>query len=187
MADPSDLAGLAAAISADLTAAGIVHALSGSLSMAAYARPRATLDADFLVITPAIRWPEVFRIARKHGFDGDDRECISSIRTQGHAMLSSGPIALDILVPQIPYHHEVAKRAHRLSLEGHEVPFVTAEDLFVLKTVWWRKKDELDLAVLADGTRGTLDVDYVRRTVASLLPENDPRHAAIETLLTASP
>ena len=184
MADPGDLARIASAISADLAAAGIVHALSGSISMAAYARPRATLDADFLVVAPAIRWPEVFAIARRHGFEGDDRDCILSIRERGHATLTSGPVALDILIPQIPYHHDVARRAIRIPLEGHDVPFVTAEDLFVLKALWWRPKDRLDLDVLAEGTRGTLDADYVRRTLASLLPETDARHAEVARILS---
>lgn len=183
MADPGDLARLAADVSGDLTAAGIVHALSGSISMAAYARPRATLDADFLVVAPAIRWPAIFEIVRRHGFVGDDRDCIKSIRERGHAMLRSGPVSLDILVPQIPYHHDVARRAVRLRLEGRDVPFVTAEDLFVLKSLWWRPKDELDLAVLAEGTRGTLDVAYVQATLSSLLPETDPRHAKVARIL----
>jgi uncharacterized protein (DUF433 family) len=118
MADPGDLPALAAEVSAALTAAGIVHALSRSLSMAAFARPRATLDADFLVVAPAIRWPEVFAIVREQGFAGDDRESIRSMRERGHAMFRSGPVALDILIPQIPYHHDVANRAVRLRLAG---------------------------------------------------------------------
>jgi hypothetical protein len=40
--------------SADLTAVGIRHALSGSIAMAAWSRLRATADAEFRVITPAI-------------------------------------------------------------------------------------------------------------------------------------
>jgi hypothetical protein len=184
MAPPGDLAELAGKVSADLTAAGIVHALSGALSMAAYSRPRTTMDADFLVVAPAVRWPEIFAIARKHGFAGDDRACITAIRERGHAMLRSGPVSLDIIVPQIPYHHEVARRAVRRVLEGNEVPFVTAEDLFVLKALWMRPKDALDLELIAEATRGTLDVGYVRRTIASLLPPEHPCHAAVKRLLT---
>jgi hypothetical protein len=184
MADPGDLPDLAARLSADLTAAGIVHALSGSLAMAAYARPRATLDADFLVVAAAVRWPEVFALVRKLGFTGDDRESIVSMRERGHAMFRSGPVSMDLLIPQLPYHHEIARRAVRLPLLGRQVPFVTAEDLFVLKVLWMREKDALDLKVLAEDTRGTLDAEYVRRTVASLLPPDDPRHAEVERLLS---
>ena len=54
MADPGDRARLAAEVSADPTSAGIVHAVSGSLSLAAYARPRATLDANLLVGTAVV-------------------------------------------------------------------------------------------------------------------------------------
>lgn len=184
MAEPGDLARLAAEVSADLTSAGIVHAVSGSLALAAHARPRATLDADLLVVTAAVRWPEVFGIARRRGFEGEDRECIEAIRERGHAMMRSGPVALDVLVPVLPYHEDVARRAVRLPLEGREVPFVTAEDLFVLKTLWSRPKDLLDLDVLAEGTRDALDVAYVRRTLHSLLPPDDPRHAEVERRFT---
>ena len=186
MADPGDLAVLASRISADLSAAGITHALSGSLSLAAYARPRATLDADFLVVAAAVRWPQVFAIVRSHGFEGDDRECIRSVRERGHALLLSGPVAIDILVPQIPYHEQVARRAVRIRLEGHDVPLVTAEDLFVLKALWWRPKDALDLDVLAEATRGKLDAEYVRTTLRSLLPDDDPRHARVGAMLRSA-
>jgi hypothetical protein len=184
MADPGDLPILAARISGDLEAAGIRHAVSGSLALAAFARPRATLDADFLIVAPAIRWPEVFAIARRHGFAGEDRECITSMRERGHAMLRNGDIALDLLVPQLPYHLEVARRAVRAGLAGREVPFVTPEDLVVLKALWYRDKDVPDLAVLAElGPR--LDAEYIRRTLDGLLPADDPRHAKIAALLAS--
>jgi hypothetical protein len=182
MADPGDLPSLAARVSADLTAAGIVHAVSGSLALGAFTRPRATLDADVLVVAPAIRWPEIFAIARKHGFEGDDPACIASMRERGHAMMQNGVVSLDLLVPVLPYHHEVARRAVRSKLEGQDVPLVTAEDLFVLKSLWWRPKDVADLLVLA-ALRDRLDADYVRRTLEGLLPPDDPRHAEVAKLI----
>lgn len=182
MADPGDLPGLAARVSADLAAAGIAHAVSGSLALGAFARPRATLDADVLIVAPAVRWPQVFEIARRHGFEGDDRDCIASMRERGHAMMKNGYVSLDLLVPVLPYHHEVARRAVRRTLEGVAVPLVTPEDLFVLKALWSRPKDVADLQVLAAlGDR--LDGDYIRRTLGGLLPPDDPRHAEVERLL----
>ena len=182
MADPGDLPTLASRVSAELTAANIVHAVSGSLALGAFTRPRATLDADVLIVTPAIRWPEVFAIARKCGFSGDDRECIASMRERGHAMMTSGYVSLDLLVPVLPYHHEVARRAVRRRLEGVDVPLVTPEDLFVLKTLWSRPKDVADLQVLAAlGDR--LDSAYIRQTLDGLLPPDDPRHAEVGRLL----
>jgi hypothetical protein len=67
-------------------------------------------------------------------------------------------------------------------LAGQDIPLVTPEDLFVLKVLWFRPKDVADLLVLAAlGAR--LDGDYIRRTLAGLLPADDPRHAEVQRLL----
>jgi hypothetical protein len=67
-------------------------------------------------------------------------------------------------------------------MAGAEVPVATAEDLFVVKTLWFRPKDVADLHVLAAlGDR--LDRKYVRDKLRGLLPREDPRHAEVERIL----
>jgi hypothetical protein len=182
MAVLGELSRLAAAISADLDAAKIAHAVTGSLVLAAHAMPRQTKDIDVVVVVPSIRLPFVFEIARRHGFVGEDRDLIEQIRAKSYAQMTLGPLTLDVIVPVLPYHYEIVKRASPHDVAGRAVPLVTLEDLFVLKTLWRREKDLADMRVLAAlGDR--LDGAYVRRTLEGLLPPDDPRHAEVERML----
>lgn len=184
LADLAELSRLAVAISADLSSAGIEHVLTGSLVLVALGRPRQTQDIDVVVVVPSVRLPGVFAIARRHGFTGEDRDLITQIRDRSFAAMRSGPVTLDVIVPVLPYHTAIVKRAARRRVGGTEVPLVTAEDLFVMKVLWHRAKDEADLHVLS-ALPDRLDGDYIRRTLAGLLPPDDPRHAEVERLLGA--
>lgn len=182
MAVLGELSRLAAAISADLTDAKIEHAVTGALVLAAHALPRQTLDIDVVVVIPSIRLPLVFEIARRHGFVGDDRDLIVQMRTKSFAQMTSGPLTLDVIVPVLPYHYEIVKRARPHEVGGRTVPLVLREDLFVIKVLWHREKDVGDLRVLA-ALGAQLDREYIRRTLEGLLPPDDPRHAEVERLL----
>ncbi len=167
----ADLPDLAARLSADLRAAAIPHAVSGALAMAAYGYVRATRDIDILVAVSAVRLPQVFEIVRTHGFKGEDRELIESLRERYMAEMRAGPVSVEILVPVLPYHHTLIDRSVSLQVAGTEVPFISSEDLIVLKTLWHRTKDLADVKVLLAALGEKLDRDYVARTLEGILGE----------------
>jgi hypothetical protein len=150
--------------------------------MAAHGFVRATRDIDILVAVPAMRLPGVFSIVRGFGFEGEDRLLIEAIRERAVAELRSGPASVEILVPVLPYHHEVLRRAVRIDVGGTPVPFVAAEDLVVLKLLWLRDKDRADVRALLAARKPAPDLAYVRRTLRSLLPDGDPRHGELDRL-----
>lgn len=182
MAALADLPEIAARISNDLEQAGIPHAISGAVAMAAHGYVRATQDLDILVIASAMQLPRVFEIVRTQGFEGEDRDLITAIRERYVAALHSGSVTVEILVPVLPYHRTLVPRAVSVEVPGGRVPIVTVEDLIVLKMLWHRAKDVPDVHALIATTDG-LDRDYMRDTLASILPDGDPRHAEIEDLL----
>ncbi|MFI5401508.1 MAG: nucleotidyltransferase [Planctomycetota bacterium] len=179
MAGPPELRSRTARISADLARAGIRHAVSGAVAMTAHGVGRSTFDIDILVIAPSIRLPEVFGLIRRHGFAGDDRELLESLRDRYVAALEGGPIKVEVLVPVLPYHGTLVDRAVVREVEGVRVPFVSLEDLIVLKMLWRRPKDVADVHGLIAAAGAHLDAAYVRSTLASILPAEDPRHAEI--------
>jgi hypothetical protein len=63
------------------------------------------------------------------------------------------------------------------------VPFVSAADLVVLKLLWRRAQDVIDVQRVIAANRSTLDAAYVRETLRSILPDDDPRHAELEAYL----
>src|SRR5258708_6869451 len=109
-----ELLRLAAAVSRELTPRGIGHLVSGSLALAIHARPRMTYDIDLVVAVASLRLPEVFAVARAHGFTGDDRSLITDIRARTFAQMRAGALTLDIIIPVLPFHLEIMKRAVRM-------------------------------------------------------------------------
>ena len=184
MADaPTDLYALAARLSAEFREAGIPHAISGSIAMAAHGYVRGTLDIDVLVVTSALSLPATFEVVRRHGFVGEDRDLITSIRERSVAALRRGSISVEILTPVLPYHRTLIDRAVRFDVQGVAVPFVSLDDLIVLKMLWRRAKDFADVHALAALGRGRIDVGYVEGTLRSILPAGDSRIAeAIDIL-----
>jgi hypothetical protein len=179
----AELPDLAARLSEAFTRVGIPHAISGALALGAYGFVRATQDVDVLVVVPSTRWPETFALVRELGFSGDDRELIASLRERYVAQLRSGSAAVEILVPVLPYHRTLVGRAVSLEVAGRQVPFVSPEDLVVLKMLWRRTKDVADVQALLSAQGSTMDLGYVTRTLASILPADDPRHAELSALL----
>ena len=60
---------------------------------------------------------------------------------------------------------------------------LTREDLVILKLLWRRAKDVADLHALIAAT-ADLDADFVRETLADILPPEDPRLTEFEELFT---
>jgi hypothetical protein len=179
LAGPPELRSRTARISADLAREGIRHAVSGAVAMTAHGVGRSTFDIDILVVVPSVRLPHVFALIRRQGFAGDDRELLASLRDRYVAALSDGPIKVELLVPVLPYHHTLVDRAVVRDVEGVKVPFVSIEDLIVLKMLWRRSKDVADVHGLIAAAGGSLDADYVQSTLATILPPEDPRHAEL--------
>jgi hypothetical protein len=171
-----ELPGLAAAISARLKGANIPHAVSGAVAMAVHGVVRATKDLDILVVAPHVRLPEVFAIVRGEGFAGEDADLLRELREKGFAELRSGPVRVEVFTPALPYHGTLLDRKVEAEIAGTCVPFVSLEDLVILKMLWRRPKDIPDMHSLLAAAHD-LDAAYVRSTLASILPDDDPRHA----------
>jgi predicted nucleotidyltransferase len=180
----ADLPSVAVAVSQRLTAAGIRHAISGSMAAMVHGYVRGTLDVDLLVVAPRIRLPEVFEAVRAQGFSGDDRTMLDELARRYCAAFSRGNLRFEIFVPVFPWHATLVDRAVWRDIDGVRVPVVSAEDLIVLKMLWYRDKDAVDVPRLLEANRGALDLAYIRTTLASLLPADDARLPMLERLLT---
>jgi predicted nucleotidyltransferase len=179
----ADLPAVAVRVSQRLTAAAIPHAISGSIAAMLHGYVRATLDVDLLVVTPRVRLPAVFDAVRAEGFDGADRAMLDEIARRYCAALSRGPLRFEVFVPVFPWHATLVQRAVLREIDGTQVPVVTVEDLVVLKMLWYRDKDAVDVPRLLEANRGKSDISYMRTTMAALLPADDARLAMFERLL----
>jgi hypothetical protein len=173
--DAADLHRAAAAVSSDLRTAGIRRAPTDSHATAAHGYGRATREVDLLGVAPAIRTPAVFEAVRKHGFEGEDRDLLGSLRSRKVATLRRGPVAFEGTVPTIPYHETLVDRAPGIDAAGGSIPCASAEDLTVVEMTSHRCQDAPDAEALGAATRGRPDVEDVRRTLASIVPPGSAR------------
>ncbi len=179
----ADVASLTARLSRSLADRDVRHAISGDPAMAAHGLVRTTTSVEILVVAPSLQWARAFEAVREHGFSGGDRELIASLRDRYAAEMRSGPWAVEIFVPVLPYHGTLVDRAVRIDVNGVDVPFVSLEDLIVLKFLWHRTKDVADAHALIAGGGLRIDAEYVRVTLGSILPADDARHEELRGLL----
>jgi len=77
-------------------------------------------------------------------------------------------------VPSIPFYDNVRRRIRQATLEGRPAWYLSPEDLAVMKLLFFRPKDLLDLERLV-ALRADLDRRYVERAIESLLGAGDSR------------
>lgn len=145
---------------------GFAYAVVGALARNAWARPRATTDADFGIAVAPHQLPALheliddlgLRIRKQRPGDGEVPELLllcgrvdSSLR-------------LDLLVASTPFEDSVLSRRRRVRMAGADVWVASPEDLLVYKLVAGRPRDLVDVEDVATTQKlagATLDWDYV--------------------------
>ena len=146
-----------------LLAAGIGHAFGGALALNYSAPPRLTADVDVNVAVELERSGEIVGLFAARGFvevapvDGV-RAPIAGIR------LTRGRDVLDLFLAFDAYHERVVERAVTYPFSTGtriiDLPFLSADDLTVMKLSFNRPKDWVDIeAMLEAGT--PIDVEDV--------------------------
>jgi hypothetical protein len=86
--------------------------------------------------------------------------------------LFRGGLRAELFVPFLPLQEEILRRAVRLPFENRPIWVTTAEDMVLLKMVFHREKDLLDVRGILWVQRGRLDVDYLRTWSDRMLDDN---------------
>lgn len=161
-----------------LAGAGIAHAFGGALALNYYAQPRLTADVDVNVAVSVADAGDVLELFERRGFAVDAPEDSTQAPAAG-VRLRRGRDTLDLFFVFDPYLEHVVEVAatYRFSTgdEVLDLPFLTANDLVVMKVSFNRPRDWADIeAMLASGT--PIDADYVGdRLVAFRGPTMHPR------------
>jgi hypothetical protein len=160
-------------VTARLDAAGIAYMLTGSIAAGYYAQPRMTRDIDLVVeVAPA----DAERIAE--AFTPEflcDAEVIrrAIARQSLFNLIHVEAVAkVDFVVRKdLPYRQEEFRRRRQITIEGHPMWIVSAEDLILSKLVWAKtSRSELqlrDVRQLVTSVR-PLDQAYLDRWAANL-------------------
>ena len=174
---------LAVEVSGLLRAAGIDHSVGGALALGFYAEPRGTLGVDLNVFVDADEPAGALDVLSTGGLAFDRSDAIATIASRGDLFLRHRGCRLDLFFNSIPFHTSASRRTREVSLLGVRVPILAPEDLIVLKLLFNRHKDIVDIERIAVEVGPALDWPYVRRWLIECVGEHDARMATLNTLL----
>jgi hypothetical protein len=150
-----------------------------------YAPPRATVDVDVnIFVTDEREFTKALGILNSSGFvaEADPATLLRQAREEGQFRGRMEGIRIDVFVATVPFYKELKRRVRNVVLLGRPMKILGAEDLVVLKLIFFRRKDLADAeAVLRD--QGTaLDRRKVRTRLVKLVGEADERVHAWDEL-----
>ena len=161
---------------------GLRHAFGGALANNFWGIVRTTQDVDCLVLIPAILYQrladELTSIACVLRDESGNEQPISvaAMRHQERDRklieLWQGDARAELFVPFLPLQDEILRRAVRLPFQNRTIPVTTAEDLVLLKMVFHREKDLIDVRGILWVQRGKLDINYLRQWSGRMLKDD---------------
>ena len=151
------------------------------MALGFYAEPRGTLDVDLNIFVDADEPGEALDALSAGGIAIDHEHATATIASRGDLFLRHRGCRLDLFFNSIPFHASVSRRTREVQLLGARVPVLAPEDLIVLKLLFNRHKDVVDIErIVAAGT--ALDWPYIRHWLIECVGEDDARLATLNTL-----
>lgn len=91
-------------------------------------------------------------------------------------------IRVDVFVPTVPFYKELKRRVRNAVLLGRPIKILAAEDLLVLKLMFFRRKDLADAEAVLRDQGSALDQRKIRARLVKLVGEEDDRVRAWDQL-----
>ncbi|HEY3393550.1 MAG TPA: hypothetical protein VGK58_12640 [Lacipirellulaceae bacterium] len=149
----------------------IRFALGGALANNYWGIVRATRDVDCLISLPQIKYQLFADALNALGYNLRDKEghhiplsvpqLLEQARDRKLIQSYYQTVRVEFFVPAVPLQDEILRRAVLIQLGGRQVPITTAEDLILLKLIFHRVKDLLDVRGILWLQRGRLDLEYL--------------------------
>ncbi len=161
---------------------GLPYAIGGALALTVYALPRDTADVDISVFASEHDLPRVFDALERAGAMVDRSDATRAQARIGMFTCRAGRRLIDVFIHAHPHFDEMKRRrVQQPTPLGEPMWFVSVEDLCVTKLLFGRPKDVSDLEHVF-AAHPDLDVAYVRRWLAQMVPAEDRRLALLDDL-----
>jgi hypothetical protein len=187
MDTPATPAELAVELAGALEAAGIPYAIGGAVAYGFWGAARGTQDLDLNVFLSAEQAAPAIDALITAGVKLDRDEVLRSTRERGDARGFAGDIPVDLFFLSIPLHRSAASRIVAVNLLGHTIRILSAEDLVILKMLFFRGKDLVDVERVLATQGHRLDRSYVRRWLVDCVGDEDARLAKWDALCAVLP
>jgi len=175
MADPVTATAAARRLADALEQAGVPYAIGGAIALGLHAPPRATNDVDLNIFLDADAADPGLDALESAGCSFDRQAAMASARATGEFKASWNGLRVDVFVSSIDLHRKAKGRVRTAVLGGRALKVLSPEDLAVLKMLYFRPKDMLDLELLVAFAKRTLDLDSIRTDLVAEVGEDDPR------------
>lgn len=172
MAEVRSAAEVARALADALEAARLPYAIGGAIALGYHSAPRATIDVDVNVfVDPSRALDTAMAALARAGFSPEGspailaRQAMTDGQFRGHV----STMRVDVFVPAIPYYAELRRRRRSVILSARPIWILGANDLAVLKLMFFRTKDLADVEALLRSPEARIDRGFVRRKLVRLL------------------
>lgn len=168
MPSESDPASLLRALSSALRTHGWRWYLFGAQAVTIWGRPRLTTDVDVTVQIESAGSEALVAVLGAAGFrlsEAFSDELVRSTRVLPLIHLATG-MPLDIVLAGPGLEEQFLDRAVVVQVDEFAVPVISPEDLVVTKVLAGRAKDIEDIRGVLQMRSASLDLEYIRRTLA---------------------
>lgn len=153
-----------------LSGFGMPMAVVGGLALAAWNRPRSTLDVDLLLTIPDDEVDTVSDallsagLKKRHPEPFRDLGTLRIMEFTYEAEDTFVPIRIDVLFSGADYYREALSRRvpHTLAGTGTQMDVLSCEDLIIHKLSAARPIDRADAVALLEENRAALDIAYLQ-------------------------
>lgn len=145
-----------------LDADGIDYAIGGALALGVWGAPRGTKDVDLSVFATLDEYDRVADVFERAGVLFDRAGAQKDLERVGFFRGKLGKVHVDVFMSSHPHFEAMRGRRRQVAdAGGHHLCFISAEDLCVMKLVYGRDKDLVDLERLF-AVQPDLDLAYIQ-------------------------
>ena len=167
-----------------LTEAGLEHSFGGALALMQHvAEPRTTWDIDINVSVEKSRAAEVIRALS--GIARADHADVERLATDGQVRIFAGRYPIDIFLAVHDFHQDIRTAVTVRPFGSTELPYVSATHLSVLKALFDRSKDWVDIEAMM--RHGSVDAQRAIGWLVTLLGPDDERPGRMRALSLLGP
>ena len=106
---------------------------------------------------------------------------METIKREGQVRVLWEDTPIDLFFDYVPIHRDAARNRQVVPFEGERVPVLGPVELAAFKASFDRTRDWADIEAMLAAQ--TLDLDSVRETLRTLVPEDDERFARLDEAL----
>jgi hypothetical protein len=161
----------------------VQHALIGGLAVGLRSRPRATMDADFILNVSALAFPGLLEDLIEQGFTIDEFEAIRRWSADRFLAFTYHGVRIDWMQPVIPLYATVLKTAQSQPWRDAHLSVATPEGLILTKMVAFRPQDQADIETLLIANRDNMDVALIRQEWSQVAEGEELRTAWLQAAI----